>query len=72
MNFNKIIAYVEGTLSETEKKQVEMFIFSNANNLALLGNMNRIHRSLGSDEMLSTFFQKKAEKVLTKIKLNNV
>lgn len=67
MNFNEIIAYVEGNLSENEKKQVERFIFSSTNNLTLVGDINRIRKSLSSDETLTAFFQKKSEKVLAKI-----
>lgn len=72
MYLNKIIAYVEGNLSEKEKKQIERFIFADTNNITIIGSLNHLRKSLSSDETLTTFFQRKSEEILSKININDI
>jgi anti-sigma factor RsiW len=69
MDTNQIIAYVDGVLSESEKKVVEQFLLHNPSFLTVVGSMNRIRMNLTDNESLSGFFQKKSEEVKAQMRL---
>lgn len=68
MNFLKIVAYVDGLLSDDEKKEVEKFIFTNPIYIEVVSGMNLLRKSLSEGESLSVFLDEKSRKIFTKIK----
>lgn len=71
MDFNKIIAFVEGNISAIEIKNIEQFILNNPEYFKIIGDLRRIQRSLEKNESLTSFFMKESKKTWSKIQNNS-
>lgn len=57
MESKMLIQFVDGLLSEQEKKKVEQYLFQNPSFFKVIGGMNRIKRDLKGAMSLTDYFE---------------
>lgn len=63
MHFTSLIQFVEGSLNEQERKEVEKYIFLEPNMLDVISGMNRIKRELQGTMSLTEYFERASNRI---------